>query len=195
MRTFLFAVILINLIITRLAGLSAELLQTPNHHNHADTTATKLFIVRHAERDAGIDPPLNETGIARAQALLSWLADSGITAIYCPDFVRNIQTAKPLADSLGIPIHILPDTLRENGNALAAHFLTTIHEDLCKTILFVGNQSSSVKGYQGNIAAIFQQLNALEIPLSRYFDFHIILIYPDGETRFQHGVYGSLTPQ
>jgi phosphohistidine phosphatase SixA len=192
MRTFLFTVILISLIITRLAGLSAGPLQTQNHHNFADTTSTKLFIVRHAERDAGIDPPLNKTGNARAQALLNWLADSGITAIYCPNFVRNTQTAKPLADSLGIPIQILPDTLKEDGNALAAHFLKMIKEHRGQTILFIGNQSSSIEGYLGNITAIFLQLNAPEIPLTRYFDFHIILIYPDGRTHFQHGVYGSL---
>jgi hypothetical protein len=171
--------------------------QVPVQNEAAKTggVPTKLIIIRHAERDDGVDPPLNLSGKNRARDLMRFFADSSIHMIFCPDFIRNIQTAKPLADSLGIPIQILPRYLRDNGEALAVHFLKVIKNHPGKTILFIGNQSSNVDGYIGNILAIFQQLNAPEIPLTRYFDFHIIFIYPDGKTRFQHGVYGSLTSQ
>ena len=32
-------------------------------------TTTTIIMVRHAERDPGLDPPLNEEGLIRAQAL------------------------------------------------------------------------------------------------------------------------------
>lgn len=66
-----------------------------------------IFLVRHAERaDAGRaaenDPGLSETGEARASALAATLRDAGISAIYVTEYKRTRETAKPLAEKIGI---------------------------------------------------------------------------------------------
>ena len=44
-------------------------------------TTTTIILVRHAERDPGLDPPLNAEGEVRAQALANVLNQNGVTAI------------------------------------------------------------------------------------------------------------------
>jgi broad specificity phosphatase PhoE len=66
-----------------------------------------IFLVRHAER-AGIsgqvpsDTGLSSEGRARAEALAKTLKDAQIIAIYTTEYKRTIETAAPLARSLGI---------------------------------------------------------------------------------------------
>jgi len=69
-----------------------------------DFKATTVFLVRHAEKaDAPReDPPLLETGTARAQLLARILGKSGIKAIYTSQYLRTKATAEPLAKQLGI---------------------------------------------------------------------------------------------
>jgi broad specificity phosphatase PhoE len=84
----------------------------------AAALAQKLvFVVRHAERaDAssstapamGADPLLSALGEARAARLASMLADSGIKAIFCTEYRRTQDTAKPLAVKLGLTVQSLP---------------------------------------------------------------------------------------
>jgi broad specificity phosphatase PhoE len=84
----------------------------------AAAVAQKLvFVVRHAERaDAGsatattmgADPLLSALGGARAARLATMLADSGIKAIFCTEYRRTQDTAKPLAAKLGLTVQSLP---------------------------------------------------------------------------------------
>ena len=62
-----------------------------------------IFLVRHAEKlDESADPPLNETGRARAESLAALLADAGIAHILSSDYLRTLDTAAPLAGRLGL---------------------------------------------------------------------------------------------
>ncbi|SHF19874.1 Phosphohistidine phosphatase SixA [Microbulbifer donghaiensis] len=66
-----------------------------------------IYLVRHAEKrvDAGVedkDPPLTDTGDARAQHLAYVLGDIGIDHIYTSDYRRTRQTGEPLAKKLGL---------------------------------------------------------------------------------------------
>ena len=62
-----------------------------------------IFLVRHAEKlDESADPPLNEAGRARADALAVLLADAGIGHILSSDYLRTLDTAAPLARHLGL---------------------------------------------------------------------------------------------
>jgi hypothetical protein len=66
-----------------------------------------IILVRHAEQTptGGMmdgDPPLNEDGARRAQALASVLKDAGVRAIYVSQYARAQQTAEPLARGLGV---------------------------------------------------------------------------------------------
>src|SRR4051812_32196327 len=64
-----------------------------------DFKVTTVFLVRHAENasEPRPDPPLLETGIARAELLARILAKSGVKAIYTSQFLRTRATAEPLA--------------------------------------------------------------------------------------------------
>mgnify|MGYP001554342897 FL=1 len=94
-----------------------------------------LFLVRHAEKDDGPDPPLSESGQKRAQTLARMLAESGIGHVHSTNYVRTLETAAPVAERLGLEIRIydptqlqeLADTLlREGGRHLVVgHSNTT----------------------------------------------------------------------
>jgi len=77
--------------------------------NQATST---LIVVRHAEKAdiPGEDPPLSEAGQARAELLAEMLADvdvvAGVDAIYVTPFLRSEQTARPLADRLGLELNV-----------------------------------------------------------------------------------------
>lgn len=69
-------------------------------------TTTTIILVRHAERDEGLNPPGNAEGLVWRQALA--MEDNGVTAIFVPDLIRNVQTAEPLADRLGLELNVIP---------------------------------------------------------------------------------------
>ncbi|MEJ2628269.1 MAG: phosphoglycerate mutase family protein [bacterium] len=154
---------------------------------------TKVYLVRHGERDPGDNPPLNDKGKIRAEQLRELLADSGITVIYCPNLLRNQQTAEPLAKHLGITIQTLPDTFIQDPRGLAKYFISEIlphHQG--DNILFVGNQKSSGKDKIGNLQALYLKLGGKTTLLTRYSDMHTIIIKAD-TTEFNHRTYGDLS--
>lgn len=58
-----------------------------------------FVVVRHAEKlaDGSKDPPLSQSGLARADALASQLADAPLVAAYATPYRRTRQTAAPAA--------------------------------------------------------------------------------------------------
>jgi broad specificity phosphatase PhoE len=74
---------------------------------------TKLFLIRHGQsagnaegRFGGHGPtPLSELGIKQAEITAKALAKEHISAIYSSDLERALQTAKPLADLLGLEVN------------------------------------------------------------------------------------------
>ena len=66
-----------------------------------------VFLVRHAEKEkVGEDPALSPEGLKRAQELAVLLADSGIRAVHSTDYTRTRETARPLAEKLGIGLEL-----------------------------------------------------------------------------------------
>lgn len=63
-----------------------------------------LFLVRHAEKEAGSDPALTPQGHERAEALAQRLADEGLTEIWSTRTRRAEETAAPVAKSAHIPV-------------------------------------------------------------------------------------------
>jgi len=130
---------------------------------HAGTgAATTVIITRHGDRDSGSNY-LSDKGRARAQVLVGEIGDMNITAIYCPDLVRNIDTARPLANHLGVKIETVDD-------------MTKVHEVITsildqhpgETILWVGNTS--------NLPQFYSRLGGEGEPPTRYGDLFIIKI-------------------
>ncbi len=73
----------------------------------------RILLIRHGQTDwnsegrwqGHIDVPLNGGGLEQAQALALHLKHQPITAIYSSDLLRARQTAAPLAQALGLPVH------------------------------------------------------------------------------------------
>lgn len=103
-----------------------------------------LFIVRHAERadaDSAMkmtnsDPPLSETGIARANKLAEMLADSGVESIYTTEFRRTQETAAPLSAKLKVAPNRIPSRDTE------ALVKTLRSRDAGKIVLVVGHSNT-----------------------------------------------------
>lgn len=66
-----------------------------------EASSTTIYLMRHAEKLAGKDPELTETGKQRAQQLATLLKKTNITHIFSTHYNRTIQTAQPLATLLG----------------------------------------------------------------------------------------------
>ena len=63
-----------------------------------------VYVVRHAETDpsAGDNPLLTELGQSRAVRLATMLADQKLAGIFVTDTARSVQTATPIASTMGI---------------------------------------------------------------------------------------------
>jgi 2,3-bisphosphoglycerate-dependent phosphoglycerate mutase len=78
--------------------------------------STYLYLIRHGQsagnaegRFGGHGPtPLSELGRQQAEKTAKLLAKEGISAIYCSDLLRAVQTAEPLAEMVGLPINTSP---------------------------------------------------------------------------------------
>ncbi|MDZ7771541.1 MAG: phosphoglycerate mutase family protein [Balneolaceae bacterium] len=79
------------------------------------TEITTFILVRHAEKATAPanDPALAPAGVQRSQRLAEMLAHSGVTAIWSTDFTRTQETARPLAEELGLEVRSY-DPRREN---------------------------------------------------------------------------------
>ncbi len=90
-------------------------------------TTTEILFIRHGETawnqikriQGHIDIALADSGVAQARQLAARLArevrdGQRIDAIYSSDLQRAQQTAQPIADALGLPLH-LRDGLRERA--------------------------------------------------------------------------------
>ncbi|MFZ8984583.1 MAG: SixA phosphatase family protein [Steroidobacteraceae bacterium] len=76
-------------------------------------SVSTYYVIRHAEAEAGVeDPPLSRMGEARAQHLVTLFAGAepgmGLDGILVTDLRRTQETARPLANRLGIPVVALP---------------------------------------------------------------------------------------
>lgn len=106
-----------------LAVLSSPLLA--DHGQGSDGGEVVVFVVRHAEKmkaadsEDPADPHLNEAGHARAAELARLLGEAGITKIYSTPYHRTVETARPLAERLGVEITTYdPRSLEEFAAAL-----------------------------------------------------------------------------
>ncbi len=73
---------------------------------------TRILLARHGETDwnrvgrwqGHADPPLNDAGRSQAAELAERLAGDGIAAIYSSDLARASQTARVVAERLGLDV-------------------------------------------------------------------------------------------
>ena len=115
-----------------------------------------VILLRHAEQTlVGAmmdgDPPLNEFGWRRAEALGTALKEAGITAVVTSPYARSRQTAEPLARALGLePAVLAKDDLPALVATLKARHagdtvLVVAHSDTIPPLLKLWGHEASVE--------------------------------------------------
>jgi 2,3-bisphosphoglycerate-dependent phosphoglycerate mutase len=103
---------------------------------------TTIIFVRHAEKATAPpdDPDLSEAGRRRVAELTRQLVDAdvvaGVDAIYSTPYKRTVETARPLAEALDLPIH------RYDPDDNEAVLETILKEHKGKIILVVGHSDT-----------------------------------------------------
>ncbi|TWT45884.1 Histidine phosphatase superfamily (branch 1) [Phycisphaerae bacterium RAS1] len=140
---------------------------------------TTIVLIRHAERDPGADPPLLPEGARRAEALRDALCDSGVSAVYCTDLLRNRQTVAPLCEKLGIePVLIDPRTYSDVAAAAEALIDRMLKDHPGRVVLFCGNSGHAPN--VGITTAIYNRLGGLGIGPDGYGQLYMIDVFGDG---------------
>jgi broad specificity phosphatase PhoE len=131
---------------------------------------TKIFMVRHADRDGNLDALKVPQGTTRAAELKRILQNTGIDSIYSTNTTRTRETAKPLADFLNITT-----ALYANSNTVID---TIIKKHRNKEILVVGH-SNTVDSLVKRCGCTGIGL----IPASQFDNFFLVII-----TRYKVGL-------
>jgi broad specificity phosphatase PhoE len=95
-------------LIISFSNLSSTSLPSNSQLAIRDTTATIVYVVRHAEKNTGDpsekDPDLSPIGYQRAEALRERLASVQVSAAFATPYRRNQLTLTPLAKAQGIDL-------------------------------------------------------------------------------------------
>ena len=158
-------------------------------------TTTTIIMVRHAERDEGYDPPLNAEGLIRAEALADELENAGVTAIFYPDFIRNRQSAEPLAQRANPTptTHVYTQLEAADTKALANRFVQEVLTNHAGgVVLWIGNTGPFIENVQeGNLQEIYFRLGGTGNPPVLYRDLYTIVLYDDIPPIITEGTYGG----
>jgi phosphohistidine phosphatase SixA len=144
---------------------------------------TKIFIVRHAEKEAGKDPLLTAAGNARAGDLMRALQNEGIQKIYVSQYRRTQNTG----DSLRLQLKI--DTVHYTADTVCDNLINAImeHGDFGKTILIVGHSNT--------LPQIIRKLGATDYPYGdlpdNAFDNLFMITYKKEKAKLKTMKYGA----
>jgi len=117
----------------------------------SQATTTVIF-VRHAEKalEPADDPPLSPAGQRRVAELTRQLKDAdviaGIDAVYSTPFRRTEETARPIAEALGLPLN----TYDASDTEAIMEYIVKKHKG--KIVLVVGH-SNTLPALIGNMGA------------------------------------------
>lgn len=95
-----------------------------------------VMLIRHAEKEAGADPHLTESGRDRARRWAEMMRDSGISAVITSNFQRTRETGGIIAEALGIE----RSEVEANDVAGLLDILGFDHED--DRVLIVGHTNT-----------------------------------------------------
>jgi phosphohistidine phosphatase SixA len=150
-------------------------------------TKTTIVLLRQGGTDpsgGGPDPPLTLRGRKRAAALPAALGNIGVTAIYCPNLQRNIETAQPLAEHLGLKIIAISRRRLLSPKKLARELLDE----------FISKHANGVVVWVGNLRdleAIYKLVDGTGNPPTEYGSVCIVTIPDIGPPRIKKITYGE----
>jgi phosphohistidine phosphatase SixA len=148
-----------------------------------ESAVTKIFIVRHAEKETGKDPALTPAGNARAGDLMRKLQDGGIQKIYVSQYKRTQMTA----DSMRIQLKI--NTVQYTADTLCDNLVNTIMEngDFGKTILIIAHSNT--------IPQIIRKFGVNDYPYGdipdNEFDNLFVITYKKEKAKLKKMKYGT----
>jgi hypothetical protein len=141
-----------------------------------------------------IDSPLNAKVLRRARDLVTAPEGTGVTAIYDPGLKRNSDTARPLADRLGLEVRTFSRGSLINTRQFAEAFVRqALAQQAGGVVLWVGN-SSAFGDWGGNLHEVYRRLGGTG-PGPRYYDDLDIIRHSDhGPIEIQAKTYGPAVP-
>jgi hypothetical protein len=142
-------------------------------HSRSGTTTT-IILTRHGDRDP-LAEELNDKGRLRAEALVEAVTGMNITAIYSPDLKRNLDTARPLAEHLGIEVQVLGTSENEVTTTILARHAGEV-------VIWIGNS--------GNLKRIYSLLGGKGAPPINYGDLYIVEVKDSGDPVVTKKRYG-----
>ncbi|MDQ2920572.1 MAG: histidine phosphatase family protein [Acidobacteriota bacterium] len=152
--------------------------------SHSSTT---VILVRHAEKKIvppeNKDPDLSPAGIARAQELVRMFGDTGVAAIYATQFKRTLQTVKPLADKLGIPV-------TQVEAKKTTELVKQIRARNAGQVIFIA-------GHNNTVPEIIAALGGPQLPIipeTEFDNLYILTVESDGSAKLLKLRYGSPLP-
>jgi 2,3-bisphosphoglycerate-dependent phosphoglycerate mutase len=186
------SVLCVSVVSVALGKFTTETQRTQRSHrglivSAVDQSSMTVILVRHAEKKIvppeNKDPDLSPAGLARAQELLRMFGDAGIAAIYATQFKRTLQTVKPLADKLGIPV-------TQVDSKKTTELVKQIRARNAGQVIFIAGHNNSVPEI---IAALGGPLLPI-IPETEYDNLYILTVQSDGSAKLLKLRYGSPIP-
>jgi broad specificity phosphatase PhoE len=141
-----------------------------------------VVLLRHAEKQAGDDPSLNDAGRARAEALVRTLADAHVGAIFVTPPLRTRETAAPLVRATGVEAKIVPV-----GDGYATNQANLLRELAPGTVAVVVSHSNTVPA----ILAALGVESPPPIAEDRFDDLFVATVPADGPPTVLHLRYGA----
>ena len=167
----------------------------PNHTlgPAIQTVTTTVFLVRHAEKAgpgdpefAGAplsDPPLNISGVARAEELSRTLGGADVTAIYSSPYERTRATVRPLAARLGLEV-------TEHPAADILGLVRLIEADNRGGVVLIA-------GHSDTVPSLVEALGAGPVPpieeAWEYDNLYIVTVEATGRARVSTLKYGAVS--
>ena len=112
------------------------------------------------------------------------MSNVGVTAIYCPNLKRNIQTAQPLADQLGLKINIISNLRLFDPKKLASELLDEfINKHADGVVVWVGNFR--------NLEEMYKLVDGTGDPPTKYGLICMVTIPDIGPPRIKKITYGE----
>jgi phosphohistidine phosphatase SixA len=131
-------------------------------------STTTVYVLRHAEAlpDAGPDPSLSPAGAQRAGRLRQVFGAApgnfALDGILVSEFRRTQETARPLADALGVPVIVVP---ADDPSAVARRALKE----------FPGGRVLII-GHSNTVPAIVRSLSGQEVPAMGEAEFGTVYV-------------------